>query len=68
MYNPDINIYIQLCYLCSILVFIFKLLCETGVSVKEYQGKGAFTFRGSMIEAPLVKQAENIVGASEKLI
>ena len=36
--------------------------------IHESQGKGAFTFRGSMIDAPLVKQAENIVGASEKLI
>ena len=34
--------------------------------VHQSQGKGAFTFRGSMIDAPLVKQAENIVGASEK--
>ena len=32
----------------------------------EAQGKGAFTFRGSMIDAPLVKQAENIVGAFER--
>ena len=24
-------------HLCSILVFIFKVLCETGVSLKEYQ-------------------------------
>ena len=34
--------------------------------VHQSEGKGAFTFRGSMIDAPLVKQAENIVGASEK--
>ena len=27
----------------------------------EKSGKGAFTFRGSMIDMPLVKQAENIL-------
>ena len=25
--------------MCNILVFIFKLLCETGVSLKEYQNE-----------------------------
>ncbi len=33
----------------------------------EESGKGAFTFRNSMIDMPLVKQAENIVIMSEKI-
>ena len=33
----------------------------------EAKGAGAFTFRGSMIDAPLVKQAQNIVDLSFKL-
>ena len=33
----------------------------------EKEGKGAFTFRGSMIDMPLVKQAEYIVKLKEKL-
>ena len=32
----------------------------------EISGKGAFTFRGSMIDMPLVKQAENILLVHEK--
>jgi len=31
------------------------------------QGKGAFSFRGHMIDAPLVKQARNILDTAEKL-
>ena len=33
----------------------------------EKSGKGAFNFRGSMIDMPLVKQAENIVMMNEKI-
>ena len=33
----------------------------------EKTGKGAFNFRGSMIDMPLVKQAENIVTMNEKM-
>lgn len=33
----------------------------------EAKGAGAFTFRGSMIDAPLVKQAQNIVHLAAKL-
>lgn len=33
----------------------------------EANGKGAFTFRGSMIDMPLVKQAQNIVDMTEKM-
>ena len=33
----------------------------------ESKGKGAFTFRGSMIDAPLVKQAQNIVEMTQKI-
>ena len=33
----------------------------------ESNGKGAFTFRGSMIDAPLVKQAQNIVEMAQKV-
>ena len=33
----------------------------------EAKGAGAFTFRGSMIDAPLVKQAQNIVQLASKL-
>ena len=31
----------------------------------ESKGKGAFTFRGSMIDEPLVKQAQNIVDMAQ---
>ena len=33
----------------------------------ESKGKGAFTFKGSMIDAPLVKQAQNIVEMAQKI-
>lgn len=33
----------------------------------EAMGKGAFTFRGSMIDAPLVKQAQNIVDMAKTM-
>merc|ERR1719361_1440294 len=33
----------------------------------EKTGKGAFNFRGSMIDMPLVKQAENIITMNEKM-
>ena len=33
----------------------------------EKTGKGAFTFRGAMIDMPLVKQANNILIMSEKI-
>ena len=33
----------------------------------EKSGKGAFNFRGHMIDMPLVKQAENIVDMKERL-
>ena len=33
----------------------------------EKTGKGAFNFRGSMIDMPLVKQAENIIAMNEKM-
>ena len=33
----------------------------------EESGKGAFNFRGAMIDLPLVRQAENIVIMSEKM-
>ena len=41
--------------------------------IKEYrehesQGKGAFTFRNAMIDAPLVKQAQNIVDMEHKIL
>ena len=40
--------------------------------IKEFEehvsgGKGAFVFRGAMIDAPLVKQAENIVHLAKKI-
>ena len=40
--------------------------------IKEFQehesrGQGAFTFRGSMIDAPLVKQAQNIVDMAKNI-
>ena len=38
-----------------------------GFREHESKGKGAFTFRGSMIDAPLVKQAQNIVDMVEKI-
>ena len=33
----------------------------------ETSGKGAFTFRGAMIDMPLVKQAENILQIQNKM-
>ena len=33
----------------------------------EISGKGAFTFRGAMIDMPLVKQAENILQFQNKI-
>ena len=33
----------------------------------ETSGKGAFTFRGAMIDMPLVKQAENILEIQNKI-
>ena len=33
----------------------------------EISGKGAFTFRGAMIDMPLVKQAENILQLNAKI-
>lgn len=34
----------------------------------EQEGKGAFTFRGHMIDMPLVKQANNIVQMKDRLV
>lgn len=38
-----------------------------GFREHEKSGKGAFTFRGSMIDMPLVKQAENILITHQKI-
>ena len=43
------------------------MFISLGLREHESKGKGAFNFRGHMIDMPLVKQAQNILDMHRKM-